>query len=38
MNPPFRSGARLAIVTLLGRTELPVMQVFREFVVSRLVD
>jgi hypothetical protein len=38
MSPPFRSGARLAIVTLLGRTELPVMQVFREFVVSRLVD
>jgi DNA-binding transcriptional LysR family regulator len=38
MSPPFRSGARLAIVTLVGRTELPVMQVFREFVVSRLVD
>ncbi len=38
MNPPFRSGARLAIVTLVGRTELPVMQVFREFVSSRLVD
>jgi hypothetical protein len=38
MSPPFRSGARLAIVTLVGRTELPVMQVFRDFVVSRLVD
>jgi len=38
MDPPFRAGARLAIVTLAGRTELPVMAVFRQFVTSRLVD
>jgi DNA-binding transcriptional LysR family regulator len=38
MNPPFRSGARLAIVTLVGRTEMAVMAVFRAFVNSRLVD
>lgn len=38
MDPPFRGGARLAIITLAGRTELPVMAVFRKFVTSRLVD
>jgi DNA-binding transcriptional LysR family regulator len=38
MDPPFRAGARLALITLAGRTELPVMAVFREFVKSRLVD
>ncbi len=38
MAPPFRAGARLALITLAGRTELPVMAVFREFVKSRLVD
>jgi DNA-binding transcriptional LysR family regulator len=38
MDPPFRGGARLAIITLVGRTELPVMAVFREFVMGRLVD
>ena len=35
---PFRGGARLALITLAGRTELPVMAVFREFVSSQLVD
>jgi DNA-binding transcriptional LysR family regulator len=38
MNPPFRGGARLALITLAGRTELPVMAVFRSFVKSQLVD
>ena len=38
MNPPFRASARLALITLAGRTELPVMAVFRGFVTSRLVD
>ena len=38
MEPPFRGGARLALITLAGRTELPVMAVFRAFVKSRLVD
>lgn len=38
MDPPFHGGARLALVTLAGRTELPVMAVFREFVKSRLVE
>lgn len=38
MDPPFRGGARLALITLAGRTELPVMAVFREFVSSQLVD
>lgn len=38
MDPPFRGGARLALITLAGRTELPVMAVFREFVIKQLVD
>ena len=32
MDPPFRGAARLALVTLAGRTELPVMSVFRSFL------
>jgi DNA-binding transcriptional LysR family regulator len=38
MAPPFRSGARLALVTLCGRTELPVMDEFRRFVKLHLTD
>lgn len=38
LDPPFRAGARLALITLAGRTELPVMAVFREFVKKKLVD
>jgi DNA-binding transcriptional LysR family regulator len=38
MDPPFRGGARLGLITLAGRTELPVMQVFKQFVEDRLVD
>lgn len=38
MDPPFRAGALLALVTLAGRTELPVMAVFRKFVTENLVD
>lgn len=38
MDPPFRAGARLALITLAGRTELPVMAVFREFVLKQLAD
>ncbi len=38
MVPPFRSGARLALVTLSGRTELPVMDEFRRFVKLHLDD
>jgi DNA-binding transcriptional LysR family regulator len=38
LDPPFRAGARLALITLAGRTELPVMAVFREFVTRHLVD
>lgn len=38
LDPPFRGGARLALITLAGRTELPVMKVFRQFVEDRLVD
>jgi DNA-binding transcriptional LysR family regulator len=38
LDPPFKAGARMALVTLAGRTELPVMAVFREFVTQRLVD
>lgn len=32
VQPALQAGARLGLVTLAGRTELPVMQVFREFV------
>lgn len=38
LDPPFRAGARLGLITLAGRTELPVMAVFRTFVMSQLVD
>jgi hypothetical protein len=34
----FSGEARLALVTLAGRTELPIMAVFRAFVSSRLGD
>lgn len=36
VQPPLESGALLGMVTLAGRTELPVMRVFREFVQSQL--
>lgn len=38
MDPPFRGTARLALITLAGRTELPVMSVFRSFVKNSLAD
>ena len=38
MDPPFRGSARLALITLAGRTELPVMAVFRAFVLKQLAD
>jgi hypothetical protein len=38
LDPLFSGGARLALVTLAGRTELPVMAVFRAFVSTRLGD
>ena len=38
LEPPFRAGARLGLITLAGRTELPVMAVFRAFVKRQLVD
>ncbi len=38
MTPPFRSGARLALVSMAGRTELPVMDEFRRFVKLHLSD
>jgi DNA-binding transcriptional LysR family regulator len=38
MDPPFRAGARLGLITLADRTELPVMAVFRAFVQRQLVD
>jgi DNA-binding transcriptional LysR family regulator len=38
MHPPFRAGARLGLITLAGRTELPVMAVFRSFVKRQLTD
>ena len=36
VQPPLASGALLGMVTLAGRTELPVMRVFREFVERHL--
>ncbi|HRN05358.1 MAG TPA: LysR family transcriptional regulator [Ottowia sp.] len=38
MAPPLAGGARFAYVRLAGRTEAPVMQVLRRFVVERLRD
>ena len=35
---PFQGQARLALITLTGRTELPVMSVFRDFVQQHLTD
>lgn len=32
VRPPLQAGAMLGLVTLAGRTELPVMRVFRDFV------
>ena len=36
VTPPLQSGARLAMVTLAGRSELPIMAEFREFVARQL--
>ncbi len=36
--PLLEAGARLGLVTLAGRTELPVMSVFREFVAGQMAD
>ncbi len=38
VSPPVRLSARLALVTLSGRTELPVMKEFRHFVKVHLND
>ena len=38
MRVPLRAHARLALITLAGRTELPVMSVFRAFVQKQLAD
>ena len=38
MQIPLKGQARLALITLAGRTELPVMSVFRAFVQSYLSD
>jgi DNA-binding transcriptional LysR family regulator len=38
MQTPLKGQARLALITLAGRTELPVMSVFREFVQKNLSD
>ena len=38
MQIPLKGQARLALITLAGRTELPVMSVFRTFVQSYLSD
>ncbi len=38
LDPPFHAGARLGLITLAGRTELPVMAVFRKFVTENLLD
>jgi DNA-binding transcriptional LysR family regulator len=38
MQIPLKGQARLALITLAGRTELPVMSVFRSFVQSYLSD
>lgn len=36
MQPRFDAAARFAYITLAGRTEAPVMAVFRRFVAQRL--
>lgn len=38
MRTPLKGQARLGLITLTGRTELPVMSVFREFVQQHLTD
>lgn len=38
MGVPLRAQARLALITLAGRTELPVMSVFRSFVQRQMAD
>jgi len=38
MQTPLKGQARLALITLAGRTELPVMSVFRAFVQNHLSD
>lgn len=38
MQPPLDSGARFALITLAGRTELPVMAEFRQFVADRFAQ
>jgi DNA-binding transcriptional LysR family regulator len=38
MQTPLKGQARLALITLAGRTELPVMSVFRAFVQKHLSD
>jgi hypothetical protein len=36
LDPPFVGSAHLGMVTLAGRTELPVMAVFRQFVAQQM--
>lgn len=38
MRIPLQGQARLGLITLAGRTELPVMSVFREFIQQHLAD
>jgi hypothetical protein len=38
MQIPLKGQARLALITLAGRTELPIMSVFRAFVQNHLSD
>jgi DNA-binding transcriptional LysR family regulator len=38
MCTPLQGQARLGLITLAGRTELPAMSVFREFVQKNLSD
>ena len=38
MRTPLKGQARLGLITLAGRTELPAMSVFREFVQQHMTD
>ena len=38
MRTPLKGQARLGLITLAGRTELPIMSVFREFIQKHLTD
>jgi DNA-binding transcriptional LysR family regulator len=38
MQTPLKGQARLGLITLAGRTELPIMSVFREFIQKHLTD